>query len=107
MRVEQTTGLMPPPSMLAAYSPKVQQIIVEEFSQQGRHQRTAEAKILDASIQRERRGMWLGFVLAFSLIVCGTMVILAGRSAEGLVLIAADVAVLAVVYVHDRRSREN
>ncbi len=97
---------MPPSSMLAAYSPEVQRIIVDEFAQHGQHRRTSEVKVIDASIQRERRGMWLGFVLAFSLIICGTLVILAGYSAEGLAVIAADAAVLAVVYVLDRRSRE-
>ena len=97
---------MPPPSMLASYSPEVQGIIVDEFAQHGQHRRTAEAKVIEASIQRERRGMWLGFVLAFSLIVCGTLVILAGYSAVGLAVIAADAAVLAMVYIFDRRSRE-
>lgn len=107
IRVEQTTGLMPPPSMLAAYPPEVQRIIVDEFAQYGQHRRSSEATVIDASIQRERRGMWLGFVLAFSLIIGGTLVILAGYSAEGLAVIAADAAVLAVVYVLDRRSRED
>lgn len=92
--------------MLAAYSPEVQTIIVDEFSQHGQHRRASEAKVIDASIHRERRGMWLGFVLAFSPIICGTLVILAGYSAEGLAVIAADAAVLAVVYFLDRRSRE-
>ncbi|MYE26409.1 MAG: hypothetical protein F4X87_04155 [Chloroflexi bacterium] len=107
IHVEQTTGLMPPPSMLAAYSPEVQRIIVNEFAQHGQHRRTSEVKVIDASIQRERRGMWLGFVLAFTLLICGTAIILSGYSTEGLGVIAADAAMLAVVYVVDRRSREN
>ncbi|MDE2637878.1 MAG: hypothetical protein OXI30_16055 [Chloroflexota bacterium] len=107
IHVEQTTGLMPPPSMLAAYSPEVQRIIVDEFAQHGQHRRTSEVKVIDASIQRERRGMWLGFVLAFTLLICGTAIILSGYSTEGLGVIAADAAMLAVVYVVDRRSREN
>jgi len=106
IRVEQTTGHMPPPGMLAAYSPEVERIIVDEFAQHGQHRRTAEVKVIDASIQRERRGMWFGFVLAFTLLICGTAIILSGYSAEGLGVIAADAAVLAVVYVVDRRSRE-
>lgn len=68
IHVEQTTGLMPPPSMLAAYSPEVQKIIVDEFSQHGQHRRSSETKVIDASISRERRGMWLGFVLALTLL---------------------------------------
>ncbi|MCY3915185.1 MAG: hypothetical protein OXG49_04150 [Chloroflexi bacterium] len=107
IHVEQTTGLMPPPSMLAAYSAEVQRIIVDEFAQHGKHRRTSEVKVIDASIQRERRGMWLGFVLAFTLLICGTAIILSGYSTEGLGVIAADAAMLAVVYVVDRRSREN
>lgn len=57
IHVEQTTGLMPPPSMLAAYSPDVQRIIVDEFAQHGQHRRTSEVKVIDASIHREKRGM--------------------------------------------------
>ncbi|MCY3796340.1 MAG: hypothetical protein OXG84_00925, partial [Chloroflexi bacterium] len=53
IHVEQTTGLIPPPSMLAAYSPEVQRIIVDEFAQHGQHRRTSEVKVIDASIQRE------------------------------------------------------
>ena len=107
IHVEQTTGLMPPPSMLAAYSPEVQKIIVDEFSQHGQHRRTSEARVIDASIHRERRGMWLGFALAFALLICGTAIILSGYSAAGLGVIAADAAMLAVVYIVDHRSREN
>ena len=107
IHVEQTTGLMPPPSMLAAYSPEVQKIIVDEFAQHGQHRRASESKVIDASIHRERRGMWLGFILAFTLLICGTAIILSGYSTEGLGVLAADAIMLAVVYVVDRRSRES
>lgn len=107
IHIEETTGQMPPPRMLAGYSPEVQTIIANEFVQHGQHRRTAEVKVIDASIQQERRGMWLGFVLAFTLLICGTAIILSGYRAEGLGVIAADAAVLAVVYVVDRRSRED
>ena len=107
IRIEETTGHMPPPSMLAAYRPKVQDIIVDEFVQSGRQRRMLDERVFDASFQQAKRGMWFGFVLAFSLIVCGTAVILSGYSAEGLAVIAADAGVLAVVYYVDRRSRED
>ncbi|MCY3574474.1 MAG: hypothetical protein OXG92_01840 [Chloroflexi bacterium] len=107
IHVEQTTGLMPPPSMLAAYTPEIQRIIVDEFAQHGQHRRTSEVKVIDASIQRERRGMWLGFALAMTLILCGTAVILAGFRAEGLGVIGSTAVVLAAVYIVDRRSRED
>ncbi|MCY4537237.1 MAG: hypothetical protein OXE52_03305 [Chloroflexi bacterium] len=64
-----------------------------------------EERVLDASIQQEKLGMWLGFVLAVSMIICGTAVILSGSSVEGLVLIAADVLAISIVYVQDRRNR--
>lgn len=107
VHVEQTSGPMPPPSMLAAYSPDVQRIIVEEWSKHGPHRRNLEERVFEAAVQQERRGMWLGFILALSLIVCGTAVILAGHSAEGLALIAADAGALAIVYVFDQRSRRD
>ncbi len=87
--------------------PEVQDIIVDEFAQSGRHRRTLEEQVFDASIQRAKRGMCLGFVLAISLIICGTMVILSGYSVEGLAVIAADAGVLAVAYIVDHRSRED
>ena len=105
--VEHSSGPMPPPSMLASYTPEVQQIIVDESVQHGRHRMTLEQRVIDASIHQERRGMWLGFVLALSLILCGTAISLSGYSAEGLALIAADALAIAVVYVHDRRGKES
>ncbi len=107
IHVEQTTGHMPPPSMLAAYEPDVQTIIVDEFAKHGQHRRTAETTILNASIQRDRLGMWLGFVLAFTLLLIGGAIILSGHKVEGLGLIAADAGALAVVYIVDQRNREN
>lgn len=103
--IEETSGPLPPPSMLAAYSRETQKIIVEEWSSHGPHRRNLEERVFETAVQQERRGMWLGFVLALSLIVCGTAVILAGHGAEGLVLIAADAGALAVVYIVDRRGR--
>ena len=106
IHVEHSSGPMPPPSMLASYTPEVQRIIVDESVQHGRHRMSLEERVITASIQQERRGMWLGFILAFALILCGTAIILSGYSAEGLALIAADAIAIAVVYVHDRRSSE-
>ena len=103
--IEETSGPLPPPSMLAAYSQETQRIIVEEWSHHGPHRRKLEERVFETAAQQERRGMWLGFLLALSLIVCGTAIILAGYSAEGLVLISADAAVLAIVYVVDRQNR--
>jgi hypothetical protein len=91
--------------MLAAYSRETQKIIVEEWSNHGPHRRKLEERVFETAAQQERRGMWLGFVLAISIIVCGTAIILAGHSAEGLVLIAADAGALAVVYVVNRHGR--
>ncbi len=102
--IEETSGPLPPPSMLAAYSLETQKIIVEEWSNQGPHRRKLEERVFETSAQHERRGMWLGFFLALSLIVGGTAVILAGYSAAGLVLISADAAALAIIYVVDRRN---
>lgn len=98
---------MPPPSMLAAYNPDVQTIIVDEFAKHDQHRRTAETTILNASIQRDRLGMWLGFVLAFTLLLIGGAIILSGHKVEGLGLIAADAGALTVVYIVDQRNREN
>lgn len=105
--IEETSGPLPPPSMLAAYSQETQQIIVEEWSSYGPHRRKLEERVFETAAQQERRGMWLGFVLALSLILCGTATILAGHSAEGLVLVSADAAVLAIVYLADRRNRSD
>ena len=104
---EQTTGHMPPPSMLAAYDPKVQTIIVDEFAKHGQHRRTADITILNASIQRDKLGMWLGFVLAFTLLLIGGAIILSGHKVEGLGLIAAEAGGLAILYYADRRGRGN
>ena len=99
------SGPIPPPSVLAQYDPEVQRVIVNESVQRGQHRMALEERVLDASIQQEKLGMWLGFVLAISMIICGTAVILSGASIEGLALIAADVLAISIVYIQDRRNR--
>ena len=99
------SGPIPPPSVLAQYGQEVQRIIVDDSVQRGQRRMTLEERVLDASIQQEKLGMWLGFVLAFSMIICGTAVILSGSSIEGLALIAADILAISIVYVQDRRNR--
>ncbi len=105
IHVEQTSGTLPPPTMFNAYSGQAQAIILDESVKQGGHRRSVENRIVDASILQERRGMWLGFVMGFSIIIAGTTIILQGYSAEGLLLIAGDAAILATVYINERRKR--
>ena len=105
IHVEKTTGTLPPPTMFNAYSGQAQAIILDESVKQGSHRRGVENRIVDASILQERRGMWLGFAMGISIIIGGTAVILQGYSTEGLLLIAGDAAILATVYINERRKR--
>ena len=105
IHVEKTTGTIPPPRMFNAYSTEAQAIILDESVKQGNHRRGVENRIVDASLLQEQRGMWLGFVLGFSIIIGGTFIILQGYSVEGLMLIAGDAAILATVYINERRKR--
>ena len=107
VHIEHTSGHLPPPSMLAAYRPEVQQVIVEEFVAHRQHRNQLEQNFIQATIRQDRLSLALGFVLALSLVLCGTAVILAGYSAAGLALIAADAVAIAGIYIHDRRSSDD
>ena len=63
-----------------------------------------ESTQLDAAIQRDRRGMWLGFVLALGLIGLGFHTISLGYSLESVGLVGGGIAALAGVFVYSHRS---
>ena len=107
IHVEQTSGHLPPPGMLAAYNPEVQQVIVDEFVAHRQHRNQLEQDFVQATIRQDRLNLGLGFILALSLILCGTAVILAGHSTAGLALIAADAIAIAGIYIYDRRSGDD
>lgn len=119
------SGPLPPPKMIKEYQqvvPGSGEIIFDSFVQQQKHriemekqsqqmkkqsqQNTAEKEkyLLTAFIQRERLGMWLGFVLALVMLTGSFAVILSGFSTVGLISIFGSVISIAGAFAYNRYS---
>ena len=59
---------------------------------------------LDAAIQRDRRGMWLGFILALGLLGLSVYGISLGYALESVGLVGGSIASLAGVFVYSHHS---
>ena len=116
--VEHFSGPLPPPKIIKEYQQAVPgsgEIIFNSFAQQQKHrmemekqsqQNTAEMEryLLTTFIQRERLGMWLGFVLALVMLTGSFAVILSGFSAAGLISVFGSVISIAGAFAYHRYS---
>lgn len=103
-------GPMPPPDLIAAYEeihPGAAAFFFTSTERQALHRQALEAKVIHASVQNERVGMWLGFVLALVMTLCGTFLIHEGKDPQGLAIVAATLATLCGVFVYSRRRGRN
>jgi len=80
--LEATKGPIPPPKMLAGYEAAVQgsgnRILAMAESQQA-HRHTIEAKVVDANIEMERRGLMFGGLIALVAIIGSIVLIAIGK----------------------------
>ena len=118
LQVEHFSGPLPPPKIIKEYQQAVPgsgEIIFDSFAQQQKHrmemekqsqQNTAEMEryLLTTFIQRERLGMWLGFVLALVMLTGSFAVILSGFSAVGLISVFGSVISIAGAFAYHRYS---
>lgn len=66
IREESFSGPMPHPEHLERYDkivPGSAKLILDEFRENGGHQRLVETRGLDAAISRDRRSQWMAFLL--------------------------------------------
>ena len=108
------TGPLPPPMILESYVrlvPGLAKEMHELTIAKARHEMevekiAAQAKIEDRSAERNqfRRGQWLAFVLALTLIICGTACILMSHDWAGATIITGTLASLVLAFMWGKRS---
>lgn len=102
-------GPLPPPEVLIRYNEavpgganRIMQMAESEVS----HRHELEKDGLAAAVSEARLGQFLGFGIAFTAIVCGTLVLLITGSASGFAVILSAIVALVGVFVYDRRADE-
>ena len=70
-------------------------------------QAEANMLLLKAHAHREKVGMWLGFILAVTLIICGTLIILSGHDVAGFAVVTTPAITIAGVFIYNRRRRKD
>ena len=117
LHVEQYSSPIPPPRVMGGYeqilSGSTDRILTMAEQRQKskiemeKHRHKLFESGFQASFQREKLGMWLGFGLAVVMMASGTLVILSGFGLEGFGLVASPAAVIAVVYLKELRGSGN
>jgi len=104
---EQYSGPIAHPRIIAGYerylSGSADRILTMAEQQQS-HRMKLEDRGQAAAIQRDKRAMYLGFVLALVMMGISLAVILSGFSLEGFGMIATCVVSLAGVFLYSHRS---
>ena len=112
------SGPIPSPSMFSDYEGIMpgsgDRILTLVEKQQEHRMKMQEAELkaaiqveetqLNAAIQRDRRGMWLGFVLALGLMGLSVYGISLGYALESVGLAGGSIASLAAVFIYSHRS---
>lgn len=96
-------GPLPPPEMLAQYNdiiPNGADRIMRIAENQSLHRQDDERKRTDAQIWLAKVGMLLGWALAVLMLYLGYLLLIAGKTAQGWVLIVSTVA--AIFFVKSR-----
>lgn len=93
---------LPAPEMLAQYDqivPGSAEKIIQLWEEQVHHRMNLEQKAISADISQSRLGSILGFVIAMTAIVCGTILAYLGRPTEGIAAIITALGGIIGAYV--------
>ena len=104
---EQYSSPIAHPRIIAGYErylPGSADRILTMAEQQQSHRMKLEGRGQAAAIQRDKRGMYLGFILSLALMLISLAVILSGFDIAGLGMIAVSTVSLAGVFLYSRHS---
>ena len=107
LRVEHFSGPLPPPHILGEYNkivPGSGEILFDLAIEHQRQRIEHEEKVLNAVLQKERRGAWLGFALALAMMLLSAFAIYMGSDLVGFALIATSIVSLAGVFLYSHIS---
>lgn len=102
-------GPVPPPELLNQYDvvvPGAADRLLFMAEEEGRHRRGLVDRAVDANIASDKRGQYLGFVIAMTFGVMAFWLILQGRTVGGSVLGTVDLGALVALFVIGRRGEK-
>ncbi len=101
------SGPLPSPETLRKYEEILEgsaNRIVTMAENQGEHRRELEKKVIEGRIKDSRLGIFCGLTIGMTALICGTIVIIFGHSAEGLTMGSAGIVGLVGVFVYGTRA---
>ncbi len=105
----QFAGPLPPPDMLAAYDrvvPGAAERILKMAEEQSRHRQAIEEKVISASIQKSKTGLWFGFIIGLGGLATSCTIALAGQPGWGSFMGLGSLAVLSSVFVYGSQQQK-
>lgn len=108
--IEQYSGPIPHPRIFASYveiMPESGDRILTMAEEQQKRRMKSEEDWIGIYRFRLQYGMWLGFVLALALIICGTLIILSGHDVAGFAVVTAPAITIAGVFIYNQRRRKD
>lgn len=81
------SGPLPPPDILNAYPPAIQNAIVAQAKSQMKHRQNIESSVISSNIKNSGWGMKFAFIITSLMILGGIFLISIDKSAEGLAAI--------------------
>ncbi|MGL4986277.1 MAG: DUF2335 domain-containing protein [Treponemataceae bacterium] len=110
IQVTQTiSSALPPPVDLKAYEeiyPGTTKIFVDALKKQSEHRMDLEDKVISAGLKSSFIGQILSFILAFSAIVGGVILVLFNKDAIGFASIIGSLATLVSVFIYGKKSNK-
>ncbi len=103
------SGPLPPPAVLAHYEhilPGAADRIIAMAEKQLDHRQRLEHGAITANIDAQKRGVWLGFLIALIVVGGGIWIILSGHSTAGLVAIVSALTALVGAFVYGRKRQK-
>lgn len=109
-QVVETTyqGPIPPPDQLREYDnlvPGAAKRIMDLFESQSRHRMDLESRVVKADVWRSWTGLLLGFIIAVSIVACGTWLIVKNHDFAGGSMITTGIASIVGSFIYGTRSQ--
>lgn len=104
-RVEVYHGPPPHPRIIRGYeavAPGSAEKIINTFQEQVTHRMDMEHKTVEAEIQSERRGQWMGFTLTMAFIVISAFLLMMGKSIEGFLTLGGTGSCIIGLFIYGR-----
>ncbi len=108
IQAQQFSGPLPHPEHLRQYEeilPGAAERILNGFERQSTHRQDLELRVVQANIQAQTRGAWLGFVVALTFLAGSAWLIANGYTLGGSILGGADIGGLVSVFVIGKREQ--